>query len=83
MKVGHLGSGSQQLQYIGAALGHHSQLGQVCTGLLHLYHAMDKFCPGRSLGKIVAGTYHCYPGGMCLLHQCGQVCPGGEEFDVQ
>jgi len=83
VKVCHLSGGGQQLQHIAAAPGHYGQLGQVGSGLLHLHHAGDEFCPGRGLGKIVAGTHHCDSGGMCLLHQLGQVCPGGEELDVQ
>ena len=81
--VCHLSGGGQQLQHIAAAPGHYGQLGQVGSGLLHLYHAGDEFCPGRGFGKIVAGAHYRHPGRMCLLYQCGQVCPGGEELDVQ
>jgi len=64
MPVGHFSGGSQKLQHIGTALGHHSQFGQISPGLLHGNHAAHQFGARRRFMEVVAGTHHCSPGGV-------------------
>ena len=82
VKVGHLGSGSQKLQHINAALRHDRHLGQVGPGLLHGNHAVHQFGPRRRLVEVMAGANHRSPGGMGVSDQCGQVIPCRKKLNV-
>ena len=82
MPVGHFSGGSQKLQHIGTALGHHSQLGQVGTGSLHGNHTAHQFGARRRFMEVVAGTHHCSPGGVGFFDQRGKLCARSEKFNV-
>ena len=82
MPVGHFSGGSQKLQHIGTALGHHSQFGQIGPGLLHGNHAAHQFGARRRFMEVVAGTHHCSPGGVGFFDQRGKLCARSEKFNV-
>ena len=65
----HLGGGSQQLEDVRGGAGHHGQLGQVGSGLLHGGQAGDHLCSGRRLVEIVAGADHCCACSVCLFDE--------------
>ena len=82
MPVGHFSGGSQKLQHVGAALGHHSQFGQIGTGPLHGNHTAHQFGARRRFMEVVAGTHHCSPGGVGFFDQRGKLCARSEKFNV-
>ena len=83
MLLCHLCCGGQQFEDVRRRVRHHSQFGQVSSGLLHGGQARDHLRPGRRFVEIMAGTNHCDTGLVRLPDEGRKFFLIREELDVK